>query len=94
VCGRRGLSAGGAGGGGWRDAGGTGAVSGLGQSSWPQSTLPERCHPLRTGTASISNEPDAFPFAAIAMALNAALSTVIVSVPALRRLLRATAGVP
>jgi hypothetical protein len=49
---------------------------------------------LRTGTASISNEPDAFPFAAIAMALNAALSTVIVSVPALRRLLRATAGVP
>lgn len=46
------------------------------------------------GTASISNEPDAFPFAAIAMALNAALSTVIVSVPALRRLLRATAGVP
>ena len=46
------------------------------------------------GTAAISKEPDAFPFAAIAMALNAALSTVIVSVPTLRRLLRATAGVP
>ena len=34
----------------------------------------------------------AFPFAAIAMALNAALSTVLVSVPAVRKLLLAAAG--
>ena len=52
-----------------------------------------RCNPMHTGTAAMSGEPDAFPFAAIAMALNAALSTVLVSVPVLRRLLRATAGV-
>ena len=46
------------------------------------------------GTAATSGEPDAFPFAAIAMALNAALSTVLVSLPPFRRLLRAAAGVP
>ena len=46
------------------------------------------------GTAATSQEPDAFPFAAIAMALNAAASTVLVSIPVLRRLLRAAAGVP
>jgi putative effector of murein hydrolase len=46
------------------------------------------------GTAATSGESDAFPFAAIAMALNAALSTVLVSLPAFRRVLRAAAGVP
>ena len=83
------------------------------------------------GTAATADEPDAFPFAAIAMALNAelnashtfshlltpphtfshlltpshafsyllkalnaALSTVLVSIPAVRRALLAVAGVP
>ena len=46
------------------------------------------------GTAAMAEEPEAFPFAAIAMALNAALSTVLVSLPAFRRVLRAAAGVP
>jgi len=46
------------------------------------------------GTAGIAEETEAFPFAAIAMALNAALSTVLVSIPAVRRLLFAVAGVP
>ena len=46
------------------------------------------------GTAAMAEEPEAFPFAAIAMALNAALSTVLVSVPVVRRILLAAAGVP
>ena len=46
------------------------------------------------GTAAMVEEKEAFPFAAIAMALNAALSTVLVSVPAVRKLLLAAAGVP
>jgi len=46
------------------------------------------------GTAAMAAEPEAFPFAAIAMALNAALSTVLVSVPLVRRCLLAVAGVP
>ena len=46
------------------------------------------------GTAAMAEEPEAFPFAAIAMALNAALSTVLVSVPLVRRLLLAAAGAP
>lgn len=36
------------------------------------------------GVSAMSNEPDAFPFAAIAMVLSAAASTIIVSIPALR----------
>ena len=44
------------------------------------------------GTAAMAEEKEAFPFAAIAMALNAALSTVLVSVPAVRRALLAAAG--
>ena len=44
------------------------------------------------GTAAMAEEKEAFPFAAIAMALNAALSTVLVSVPAVRKLLLAAAG--
>ena len=44
------------------------------------------------GTAAMAPEKEAFPFAAIAMALNAALSTVLVSVPAVRRALLAAAG--
>ena len=44
------------------------------------------------GTAAMAEEKEAFPFAAIAMALNAALSTVLVSVPAVRKLLLAVAG--
>jgi putative effector of murein hydrolase len=39
------------------------------------------------GTAAFANEPDAFPFSAIAMALTASLSTVLVSVPLIRRTL-------
>ena len=46
------------------------------------------------GTAAMAEEKEAFPFAAIAMALNAALSTVLVSVPVVRRLLLAAAGAP
>jgi putative effector of murein hydrolase/putative effector of murein hydrolase LrgA (UPF0299 family) len=46
------------------------------------------------GTAAMAEEKEAFPFAAIAMALNAALSTVLVSVPAVRKLLLRAAGVP
>lgn len=44
------------------------------------------------GTAAMAQEKEAFPFAAIAMALNAALSTVLVSVPPVRKLLLAAAG--
>ncbi len=44
------------------------------------------------GTAAMAEEKEAFPFAAIAMALNAALSTVLVSVPTIRKLLLAAAG--
>ena len=36
------------------------------------------------GVSAMSNEPDAFPFAAIAMVLTAVASTIIVSVPASR----------
>ena len=39
------------------------------------------------GTAAFANEKDAFPFAAIAMALTASACTVIVSVPPLKRAL-------
>ncbi|KAL1515653.1 hypothetical protein AB1Y20_002271 [Prymnesium parvum] len=46
------------------------------------------------GTAAMAQEKAAFPFAAIAMALNAALSTVLVSIPVVRRLLLAAAGAP
>ncbi|KAL7579221.1 hypothetical protein ACA910_011383 [Epithemia clementina (nom. ined.)] len=38
------------------------------------------------GTAAIVNEPDAFPFAAIAMALTASAATVTVSIPLFRRM--------
>lgn len=37
------------------------------------------------GTAAFANEKDAFPFAAIAMALTASACTVLVSVPAVKR---------
>jgi putative effector of murein hydrolase len=36
------------------------------------------------GTAAIANEKDAFPFAAVSMALTASISTVIVSIPMFR----------
>ena len=36
------------------------------------------------GTAAIKDEKDAFPFAAVSMALTATISTVIVSIPALK----------
>lgn len=39
------------------------------------------------GTAAFSNEKDAFPFAAIAMALTASAATVTVSIPFFRRIL-------
>ena len=39
------------------------------------------------GTAATAPEKEAFPFAAISMALTGALSTVLVSVPAVRRAL-------
>lgn len=39
------------------------------------------------GTAAFVNEKDAFPFAAISMALTASAATVIVSIPFLRRLI-------
>ena len=39
------------------------------------------------GTAAFVNEKDAFPFAAIAMALTATMCTVLVSVPAVKKLL-------
>ena len=37
------------------------------------------------GTAAFANEKDAFPFAAIAMALTASACTVLVSVPLVKR---------
>ena len=46
------------------------------------------------GTASISKEPDAFPFAAIAMVLNAVASTVLASIPPVRKALLSAAGLP
>lgn len=39
------------------------------------------------GTAAFANEKDAFPFAAIAMALTASFCTVLVSVPSIKALL-------
>lgn len=39
------------------------------------------------GTAAFVNEEDAFPFAAIAMALTASATTVIVSIPFFKRLI-------
>ncbi len=39
------------------------------------------------GTAAFANEKDAFPFAAIAMALTASAATVVVSIPFFRRVL-------
>ena len=39
------------------------------------------------GTAAFANEKDAFPFAAIAMALTASCSTVLVSIPVVKTLL-------
>jgi len=45
------------------------------------------------GTAAMSGEVNAFPFAAIAMATNAAVSTVLVTLPFTRKLLRRLAGV-
>ena len=42
--------------------------------------------------SDLIDEKEAFPFAAIAMALNAAVSTVLVSVPSVRRLLLRVAG--
>eukprot|EP00594_Rhizosolenia_setigera_P015675 CAMPEP_0178964106 /NCGR_PEP_ID=MMETSP0789-20121207/15451_1 /TAXON_ID=3005 /ORGANISM="Rhizosolenia setigera, Strain CCMP 1694" /LENGTH=557 /DNA_ID=CAMNT_0020648761 /DNA_START=23 /DNA_END=1696 /DNA_ORIENTATION=- len=39
------------------------------------------------GTAALSNEKDAFPFSAIAMALTASCSTILVSIPFIRKLL-------
>jgi len=46
------------------------------------------------GTAAMAGEKEAFPLAAIAMALNAAASTMLVSSPAVRRALLAVAGAP
>jgi putative effector of murein hydrolase len=46
------------------------------------------------GTAAISEEPEAFPFAAIAMALVGTLSALMVTLPAFRTLLGVIAGVP
>ncbi|KAK4531690.1 hypothetical protein CCYA_CCYA09G2547 [Cyanidiococcus yangmingshanensis] len=45
------------------------------------------------GTAAISEEPEAFPFAAIAMALVGTLSALMVTLPAFRTLLGIIAGV-
>ena len=42
----------------------------------------------------LSHEQFRFPFAAIAMALTGAVSTVLVSIPAVRGALLATAGFP
>jgi len=39
------------------------------------------------GTAAFANEEDAFPFAAIAMALTASACTVLVSVPVVKNVL-------
>jgi putative effector of murein hydrolase len=39
------------------------------------------------GTAAFANEPEAFPFAAIAMALTASACTVLVSVPFVKKVL-------
>jgi len=39
------------------------------------------------GTAAFANEPDAFPFAAIAMALTASACTVLVSVPSIKKVI-------
>ena len=46
------------------------------------------------GTAACAVEPAAFPFAAIAMVLNAVASTTLASVPKARRALLSVAGVP
>ena len=37
------------------------------------------------GTAAFANEKDAFPFAAIAMALTASACTILVSIPAVKK---------
>jgi putative effector of murein hydrolase len=39
------------------------------------------------GTAALNNEPEAFPFAGIAMALTASAATIVVHVPVLKKLL-------
>ncbi len=39
------------------------------------------------GTAAFANEPDAFPFSAIAMALTASMSTILVTIPIIRNTL-------
>jgi putative effector of murein hydrolase len=45
------------------------------------------------GTAALAtSEKEAFPFAAIAMALNATLSTILVTLPPVRKILLAAAG--
>jgi hypothetical protein len=36
------------------------------------------------GVASLAGEPDAFPFAAMSMVLNAIAATVLVSIPAVK----------
>ena len=46
------------------------------------------------GTAAMIDEKQAFPFAAIAMALNAAVSSVLISIPPFRRVIMGLAGVP
>ena len=53
-------------------------------------------HPHTVTTLNFRNVYawQAFPFAAIAMALNAAFSSVLVSIPAVRRALLALAGAP
>ena len=39
------------------------------------------------GTAAFANEPDAFPFAAVSMALTASMSTILVTIPVVRKAL-------
>jgi putative effector of murein hydrolase len=39
------------------------------------------------GVASIADEPDAFPFAAVSMVLNAICATTLVSIPAVKNAL-------
>jgi len=46
------------------------------------------------GTAATAAEPAAFPFAAIAMVLNAVASTVLASIPPVRKALLSAAGLP
>ena len=46
------------------------------------------------GTAATAAEPAAFPFAAIAMVLNAVASTVLASIPPVRKALLSATGLP